>query len=95
MAKQENKEEKTVEKKEEVKKVVKKVAKVAAESKNNRKVVSVKPSRNSAVVSAGGKEYKVVHHLKRKTKEALVAGPSGKSVPVKDWLAGKADLGLS
>lgn len=69
--------------------------KAVGESKKDRKLVSYNPSRRKAIVSAGGVEYCVVRHFKRRSEEALLAGPSCKSVLEKDWLAGKVSLGLS
>jgi hypothetical protein len=81
----------TVVKKEEA---PKKAAASGKDPSGERKIVKIFPSESKAMVSVGEKTFKVTYHRERKTGEWMLAVDGGKSVYEKDWIEGKADVGL-
>jgi len=90
MLKSKTKEEPKVKPKEEPKKKA-----PAKDPAGKRSIVMSNPNRNRAKIQIGDKVYKVIRHMKRRSKDTYLAVAGGKSVLESDWMAGKADVGLT
>lgn len=62
--------------------------------KGGRKVLKFNLAQGKATVQEGDKKAKVAYHQKRSTGQILIGLPGQGSIPVEDWLSGKADLKL-
>ena len=64
------------------------------ELKGKREVIHHTPSRSQAIVKIGDVKFRAKIHRKRQTGQELIGHSSqGASVPLEDWLAGKAYVG--
>lgn len=66
----------------------------APASGGKRIVLELHPTRAYAVVTeGGGPSFKIAYHIRRSSGTEMVAPlKGGVSVPLSDWLAGKADI---
>jgi len=64
--------------------------------KGSRSILLPTDTNNKAFAVIDKKVFKIKRHQKRRAEEWLIAPINGgKSVKEKDWLAGRADLGLT